>query len=90
MSYITAPSIAFWFVMAVFGALAVAVSFWFIICCIPFLFLGIHYYNKERDRQETKEQKDREERNTLEQSRANRQKSDNLWKTGRKILDFFR
>lgn len=76
--------------MAVFGALAGEVSFWFVIGCIPFLFLGIYYYNRERDRQEAKEQRDREERGKLEESRAKREENDNLWKTGRKVIDFFR
>jgi hypothetical protein len=72
-----------------FRSISSRAKFWFVIGCIPFLFLGIHYYNKERQRQEAKEQLDRAEREHLEKSRTNREQTDNMWKTGRKILDFF-
>lgn len=88
MSSITAPSIACWSLMLIFGYSAYKYSLWLYIPAIILLIAGIYLYEKERKHKEAKEQKDREERDRLEQSRAKREDNDNLWKTGRKVIDF--
>jgi uncharacterized membrane protein len=72
MSSLNAPSVACWSLMVLSVYLAIKYSVWLVIISIILLFLGIHYYNKERERQEAKERKEKEDQEKKDKDKASR------------------